>query len=161
MSTSRTSAASIFPGHPRRPSRPVRSEEAIPLSQSALARTVAPSRSACRHTSTARAPRTTSTGSHTTRAVRTARSTSRLPSYSTSALGMPYRRPPPAARTTAATFTGTTLSALVDRYLGGLDRRPHLGSRCQTQLGEGGGGDVGDQRHLAVQVAADGPPVRG
>ena len=75
----------------------------MPVSQSRLASTVAPSRSARCQTSTACAPRTTSTGSHTARAVRTARSTSRLPSYSTSAFGMPYRRPPPAARTTAAT----------------------------------------------------------
>ncbi len=89
MSTSRTSAASTRPGQPRRPSRPVRREEAMPVSQSGLASTVAPSRSAVRQTSTARAPRTTSTGSQAVRAVRTARSTSRLPSYSTSALGIP------------------------------------------------------------------------
>ena len=106
MSTSVTRAASICPGHARSPSSPVRSEEAMPVSQSGLASTVAPSRSAVRQTSTARAPRTTSTGSQTARAVRTARSTSRLPSYSTSAFGMPYRRPPPAARTSAAVVTG-------------------------------------------------------
>jgi len=89
MSTSWTRTASTRPGHPRRPSSPVRRLEAIPLSQSALASTVAPERSALRHTSTARAPSTTSTGSHTAAAVRTARSTSRLPSYSTRALGIP------------------------------------------------------------------------
>ena len=61
----------------------------MPVSQSLLASTVAPLRSAVRHTSTACAPRTTSTTSHAARAVRTARSTSRLPSYSTSALGIP------------------------------------------------------------------------
>ena len=89
MSTSVTSAASTRPGQPRSPSSPVRSEDAMPVSQSRLASTVAPSRSARCHTSTACAPSTTSTGSQTARAVRTARSTSRLPSYSTSALGMP------------------------------------------------------------------------
>jgi hypothetical protein len=61
----------------------------MPVSHSSLARTSAfPSR-AVRQTSTARAPRTTSTGSHTAAAVSVARSTSRLPSYSTRALGIP------------------------------------------------------------------------
>ena len=52
MSTSVISAASTWSGQPRSPSRPVRSEEAMPVSQSLLARTAAPPRSACRQTST-------------------------------------------------------------------------------------------------------------
>jgi hypothetical protein len=89
MSTRVISAASTWSGQPRSPSRPTRREEAIPVSQSLFASTADPPRSACRQTSTACAPSTTSTGSQTALAVRTARSTRRLPSYSTSALGMP------------------------------------------------------------------------
>ena len=76
----------------------------MPVAQSGLVTTSMPVPSTAATASSARAPRTTTTGAHPAcRSVRTARSSSSSSPRRSSALGSPRRVPAPAARTTPAT----------------------------------------------------------
>src|SRR5699024_10898373 len=101
---------------------PARNEEASPLAQSSLTTTVAPAAETSGDTSSACAPRTTSTGSHPPeRSTSTARSARVAPPLRSSALApSPRRRPAPAASTRPTTCAGepappSTLSMSAER----------------------------------------------